>query len=184
MRWVLCFFYLSVTGFCYAQKPIHANYRKNVLISELLNGDSLVYYQCHVESAQQELRTSSGHTLQSSSKNLSITEKFVLRKVDEAYTLHHFVSGLTICPNRRFSGLKFKEKKYWEFFYSKSKSLTESDLKILFSIEEIGREANEYNFAVSTENRNQVILLKGNKAKQMGLPEGVLLSRLFQKQAD
>jgi hypothetical protein len=140
-----------------------------------------VYYQCHVEAAEQELRTASGHTLNSVSKNFSITEKFVLHKKDGNYQLSHYVSVLTMCPNRRFSGLKFKEKSYWEFFYKESKKLTERELKSLEVIENIGKEANEYDFAITTKNRNQVILLSGKSAKQLGLADAILIARLFKE---
>lgn len=140
-----------------------------------------MYYQCHVEAAEQELRTASGHTLNSVSKNFSITEKFVLQKKDGNYRLSHYVSVLTMCPNRRFSGLKFKEKSYWEFLYKESKQLTERDLKSLEAIESIGKEANEYDFAITTKNRNQVILLSGKNAKQLGLADAILIARLFKE---
>ncbi|MBL7902192.1 MAG: hypothetical protein JNK73_09370 [Bacteroidia bacterium] len=140
-----------------------------------------MYYQCHVEAAEQELRTASGHTLNSISKNFSITEKFVLHKKDGNYHLSHYVSVLTMCPNRRFSGLKFKEKSYWEFFYKESKELTERELQSLEAIENIGKEANEYDFAITTKNRNQVILLSGKNAKQLGLADAILIARLFKE---
>jgi hypothetical protein len=138
-----------------------------------------VYYQCHVEAAEQELRTASGHTLNSVSKNFSITEKFVLYKQNGYYRLTHFVSVLTMCPNRRFSGLKFKEKTYWEFFYKETKQLNEREMKSLEGIENIGKDANEYDFAITTKNRNQVIILAGKNAKQLGLPEAILIAKLF-----
>jgi hypothetical protein len=138
-----------------------------------------VYYQCHVEAVEQELRTASGHTLTSVSKNLSITEKFVLHKQNGNYVLKHFVSVLTMCPNRRFSGLKFKEKAYWEFFYKESKLLSEKEVKGLEAIEDVGKDANEYDFAISTKNRNQVIILGGKNAKQLGLADAILIAKLF-----
>jgi hypothetical protein len=167
---------------CYhfpAQNSSSSSTEKNKWLHKLSNGDSLVYYQCHIEAAEQELKTASGHTLNSVAKNLSITEKFVLYKLNNVYTLTHYVSVLTMCPNRRFSGLKFREKAYWEFFYKESKALFDKDLQILTAIENIGKEANEYDFAISTENSNQVIILGGTKAKQLGLPKGILLSKVF-----
>ncbi len=149
------------------------------MLAKLTEGDSLVYYQCHVEAAEQELRTASGHTLNSVSKNFSITEKFILYRQNENYRLTHFVSVLTMCPNRRFSGLKFKEKNYWEFLYKESKLLTEKEIKSLEMLENIGKEANEYDFAITTKNRNQLIVLGGKDAKQLGLPDAILISTLF-----
>jgi len=177
---LLIFLWFAVV--CYhfpAQNSSSSPIEENTWLHKLSNGDSLVYYQCHVESAEQELKTASGHTLHSVAKNLSITEKFVLYKHNNVYTFTHYVSVLTMCPNRRFSGLKFREKAYWEFFYKESKALSDKDLHILGALEQIGKEANEYDFAISTENNNQVIILGGTKAKQLGLPSGLLLSKVF-----
>lgn len=154
------------------------------MLAKLAEGDSLVYYQCHVEAAEQELRTASGHTLNSVSKNFSITEKFILYRQNENYRLTHFVSVLTMCPNRRFSGLKFKEKNYWEFLYKESKLLSEKEIKSLEMLEKIGKEANEYDFAITTKNRNQLIVLGGKNAKQLGLPDAILISTLFKGKAE
>ncbi len=181
MKIFACMLLVLKTWFTFAQIGSTPLQNKNTLLFKLADGDSMIYYQCHVEAAEQELRTASGHTLNSTAKNLSITEKFVLRKQNGAYTLTHFVSVLTMCPNRRFSGLKFKEKAYWEFFYKESKTLSEKDLLILEGIEAIGKEANEYDFAISTQNNNQIIVLSGSQSKQLGLPNGLLLSKVFKK---
>jgi hypothetical protein len=179
MKTFACLLLVFMTCFIFAQETSAPLHNKSTLLFKLANGDSIIYYQCHVEAAEQELRTASGHTLNSAAKNLSITEKFVLRKQNGTYTLTHFVSALTMCPNRRFSGLKFKEKAYWEFFYKESKTLSEKDLLILEGIETIGKEANEYDYAISTKNNNQVIVLSGSQSKQLGLPNGLLLSKVF-----
>ncbi len=163
----------------YIQAQNTPDKQQNTLLANLVDGDSLVYYQCHVEAAEQELRTASGHTLNSVSKNFSITEKFVLYKQNGNYTLNYFVSVLTMCPNRRFSGLKFKEKSYWEFNFKASKTLVQKELKSLEGLEKIGKDATEYDFAITKQNRNQLILLSGKKAKQLGLPETALISSLF-----
>jgi len=183
MKSLLCFLILT-KALLFSAQSSGTSPDKNSLLHQLLEGDSLVYYQCHVESAAQELRTASGHTLNSVAKSLSITEKFVLYRKDGKYVLSHFVSVLTMCPNRRFSGLKFKEKEYWEFCYKESKPLSDKALRSLGLMEEIGKEANEYDYAISTKNRNQLIILGGKKAKQLGLPENILISKLFKIQGE
>jgi len=179
MRVVLSLLLAINSSFFYSQNLAKKLSQSTTFLNELNNGDSVVYYQCHIESAQQELITASGQTLSSVSKNMSITEKFVLHKSDNNYELTRFVSVLTMCPNRRFSGLKFGEKAYWEFYFKESKTLSGDDLKALDAIENIGKEANEYDFAISIKNSNQVIILSGNKAKQLGLSDQLLLSKLF-----
>ncbi len=151
----------------------------STFIDKLQTGDSILYYQCHIESAQQELQTASGQTLQSHPKQLSITEKFVLIKKENSYTLQHYVSSFTTCPNRRFSGLKFSEKPYWEFAFKNSKDIHENAIKSLRTLENSGKEANEYNLAITAQNNNQIIILFGKKEKQLGIKEGVFISKLL-----
>jgi len=172
----LCATLLTHLGI-YAQGP---NSIQNNFLDQLAVGDSMVYYQCHVESAQQELRTASGQTLQTHAKAISITEKFVLMRQENSFTLRHYVSSFTTCPNRRFSGLKFGEKKYWEFAFRSSMELNEKALKGLRRIEDSGKAANEYDLAITVQNTNQVIILLGKKEKQIGIKEGLLLSKLIE----
>lgn len=153
----------------------------NSLLKKLKSGDSLVYYQCHVESIAQQLTTASGQTLTGNSNNSSITEKLVVIKSGNSYFAKHYSSPLTICPNRRFSGLKVKERAYWEFKLEKEFPLNDNGIKALLAIERIGKEANEYDFVISKYNKNQVIILGETKFKQLGIEGNYVLSKLLQE---
>ena len=52
----------------------------NSILKNLNVGDSITYYQCHVEEAVQQLSTASGQTLTGKPQRYTITEKFVVKK--------------------------------------------------------------------------------------------------------
>ena len=153
----------------------------NNLLKKLKEGDSLIYYQCHVEALTQQLTTASGQTLSGVSNNLSITEKLVVRKIGGKYSVSHFSSPLTVYPNRKFSGLKVKEKPYWEFKLEKNFPLSVNGARALAAIEKIGKEANEYDFVISRYNKNQVIIKSNAAFKQLGIDGNYVLSKLLQE---
>jgi hypothetical protein len=169
------------TSTLFSQNPNRTKIAGSTLLGKLKIADSLVYYQCHVDSASQLLYTASGQTLSSKSKNISITEKFVLFKTEQGYFMRRYSSPLTILPNRRFSGLKFGEKPYWEFRFESAMDLDETQVKILQAIELNGREATEYDYPVTLANTNQLIVLYGKKLKQLNLERNHLLSKLYKK---
>ena len=83
------------------------------ILKNLKDGDSLIYYQCHVEEATQQLSTASGQTLTGKAQKYSITEKYVIKKNESNYSVNYYTSSLTVFPNKKFSGLKIREKSYW-----------------------------------------------------------------------
>ncbi|MBK9285756.1 MAG: hypothetical protein IPM51_15780 [Sphingobacteriaceae bacterium] len=152
---------------------------KHTMIAELTSPDSLVFYQCHVESATQELKTSGGQTLQTAPQKYSITEKIIVYLTDSVYRAKYFVSSMVILPNRRFSGLKIKERKYWNFKLVSEKTLNERDLKILGAIQLKGKEPTEYDFAITKYNTNQVIIKKTKEFKQLVIEGDYILSKII-----
>jgi hypothetical protein len=174
---ILFFLFSGFIGF--AQNTDSLIQNSNSLLKKLKSGDSLVYYQCHVEALTQQLTTASGQTLTGNSNNCSITEKLVVKKVGNTYLVNHYSSPLTICPNRKFSGLKVKERGYWEFKFEKEFTLNERGIRTLLAIEKIGKEANEYDFVISKYNQNQVIILGQTKFKQLGIEGNYVLSKLL-----
>lgn len=154
---------------------------QKTMIARLVPGDSLVFYQCHVESAEQQLTTAGGQTLNMAPQKYSITEKFVVKRSVGSYSVKHFISSLTNLPNRKFSGLKIREKKYWNFKMLRDEVLDEKDLKILGAIELKGHEPSEYEFAVTRDDPNQVIIRQGKNFKQLvGIGEHRLSKLLFE----
>jgi hypothetical protein len=151
------------------------------ILKNLKDGDSVTYYQCHVEEATQQLSTASGQTLTGKPQKYTITEKFVLKKKEQILTVVYYASSLTVFPNKKFSGLKIREKSYWEFKKEKTFSLTEKDLKILLALEKKGREAIEYDYAITKYNTNQLIIKFGKDFKQLVIDGNYILSKLLGK---
>jgi hypothetical protein len=148
------------------------------LLGSLGRGDSVIFYQCHVEEATQHISTASGQTFTSSPEKYSITEKYVIIKDSIGYRAKHFISSLVILPNRKFSGLKIREKPYWNFKKEKEFPLTENDLKVLLALESKGREANEYDFTISKYTTNQIIIKKKKDFKQLVIDGNYVISKL------
>lgn len=149
------------------------------ILSTLNSKDSIVYYQCHVEEATQQLSTASGQTFTSSPQKYSITEKFVIVKDSVGYKARYYISSLTLLPNRKFSGLKIREKPYWNFKKEKEQMLNDKDLKTLVALENKGREATEYDFTISKYTSNQLIITKRKNFKQLVIDGNYVLSKLL-----
>lgn len=149
------------------------------MIANLKSGDSLVYYQCHVEEVSQQLSTTSGQTLNTAPQKYSITEKFVIYKLNQDYKAVQYVSSMIILPNRKFSGLKIREKEYWNFKKVQDHVLGEKNLKLLAALELKGKEPNEYGFAIDKYNPNQVIIRQGKDFRQLNIEGSYLVSKLI-----
>lgn len=151
------------------------------LLSRLNGGDSLTYYQCHVEEAVQQLSTASGQTLVGQPQKYSITEKYVLKKRGTTYYVDYYTSSLTIFPNRRFSGLKIREKAYWEFKKEKQFELDHKALRVLIALEKQGREATEYDYPITRYTTNQLIIRQRKNFKQLVIDGNYVISKLILK---
>jgi hypothetical protein len=152
---------------------------KSSLFYNLAKGDSIVVYQCHVEKASTTLQTASGQTITGTEQMSSITEKFVILKTDAGFELRYFTSDLNVLPNRKFSGLKIREKDYWHFTFVKQSVLSEDGIKALTTLETKGREAIEYDFAISRYTTNQIIFKKQKNFKQLVYDQAYLISNLL-----
>lgn len=149
------------------------------ILSTLKSKDSIVYYQCHVEEATQQLSTASGQTFTGSPQKYSITEKFVIVKDSVGYKARYYISSMILLPNRKFSGLKIREKPYWNFKKEKEQMLSDKDLKTLVALENKGREATEYDFTISKYTTNQLIIKKRKNFKQLLIDGNYVLSKLL-----
>lgn len=152
---------------------------KQTMIAGLKSGDSLVYYQCHVETVQQDLQTAGGQTLSTAPEKCSITEKYIVMNNNGTYRVKYYISSMVALPNRRFSGLKIREKKYWNFKNLKDTTITENGVKLLAAIELKGKEPTEYDFAITKYTTNQIIIKKGKKFRQLVIEGDHILSKLI-----
>ncbi len=153
----------------------------NSILKNLKVGDSLTYYQCHVEEATQQLTTASGQTLTGKQQKYTITEKYVVQKNADGYSAKYYAATLAVFPNRKFSALKIREKPYWGFKKEKEFTLSEKDLKYLVAIEKKGKEAIEYDYAITKYNTNQLIIKAGKNFKQLVIDGNYVLSKLLGK---
>jgi len=142
-------------------------------------GDSITYYQCHVEEAVQQITTASGQTLTGKPDRYSITEKYVIRKTSSGYSVNYYSSAMTAFPNRRFSGLKVRERPYWLFKYEKTFVLNDHDIKVLLAFEKKGREAIEYDYAITKYTTNQLIIKHKKNFKQLVIDGNYVLSKMI-----
>lgn len=167
---------ITLCGHAFSQtSEIHAK----TMLARLKAGDSLTYYQCHVEEAVQQMTTASGQTLTGKSQKYSITEKYVLYKTEAGYSVNYYSSSLNVFPNRKFSGLKIRERSYWNFKKEKSFDLNEQDVKILLALENKGREAMEYDYAINKYNTNQLIIKQKKDFKQLVIEGDYFVSKLI-----
>jgi len=166
-------------AFCFSQSTDSSIVKGSAFLNKLKQGDSVTYYQCHVEEATQQLSTVSGQTLTGTRQKYSITEKFVVKLNAENYVADYYSSSLVVFPNRKFSGLKIREKPYWEFKKEKTIILKERDLKVFVLMEIKGREATEYDYPVSKYTTNQLIIKSKKNFKQLVIDGGFVISKLL-----
>jgi hypothetical protein len=179
MKALICIFTL-ISGFTlFAQTGNAVSIPEESLLKDLKTGDSLVFYQCHVEEAVQQMQTASGQTLTGNSQKYSITEKFVLVKQENGYAVNYYTSSLNVFPNRKFSGLKIRERPYWDFKKEKSFVLKDQDLKVFLALEKKGREAIEYDFAITRYTTNQIIIKQKKNFRQLVIDGNYVISRLI-----
>ena len=63
MKNVIVCFLVLIYSFGNSQSINFPDHFKKTMIAKLQSGDSLTYYQCHVDSASQELTTASGQKI-------------------------------------------------------------------------------------------------------------------------
>jgi len=167
-------FFLFLALFSLAQEPV-IKFPDHLLKTEIVNlknGDSLIYYQCHVDEAYQQVVKENGEIFQGAKKPISITEKFVLINENGKYHLKYFTSTYTNLPNRKFAYLKLsKEKSYWDFRKVKDLYLSEHDVLMFAAIEGKSHEATEYDFPVTKYTTNALII-KNKKVMKHVVVEG------------
>jgi hypothetical protein len=178
MKAWLFVFVLGILNYTQAQTDT-VRIPESSLLFKLSSGDSLYYYQCHVEEAVQQLSTVSGQTLTGKPQKYSISEKFVVIKELSGYRVNYYSSSITAYPNRKFSGLKIREKSYWEFKFEKCFKLSDDGLKALLALERKGHEATEYDFTISKYNSNQLIIKHKKNFKQLVIEGTYTLTKLL-----
>lgn len=161
----------------YSQTVKFPEHLKKTQIAKLQSGDSLTYYQCHVDSASQEITTSGGQKIKSKKKKITLTEKFVVRKLDSIYTCKYFTSSITNYPNKKFPYLTLTEVKNWEFEIKKTKPLTIEETLLIAALETKTHSIIHYELNINKTCPNELIIMGKNINEQFIIEGNYLLSK-------
>lgn len=145
------------------------------MLAKLITGDSLIYYQCRVVDANIQVNTGN-QQIESKKQQITITEKFVISLKENTYSIRYYTSGLTTFPNRRFSGLKIREKAYWNFSFRSERYLEGKEVQFLALLQTSGREAIEYDFAITKHTTNQIIIKQKKNFEQLLIKDKLSIS--------
>ncbi len=148
---------------------------QNTMIAKLQTGDSLVYYQCRVIDADVQVTTGT-QQIESKKQQITITERFVIGLKDSTYSIRYYTSGLTIFPNKRFSGLKIRQKAYWNFTFRNERTLETKEVQFLALLQNSGRETTEYDFGLTKYTTNQIIIKQKKNFEQLLIKEKLSIS--------
>lgn len=175
--YIILFFY---SGFLNAQESVAVKFPEHLLkttVVSLKANDSLIYYQCHVDQASQQIVKENGEVITGAKKSISITEKFVIINENGKYRLKYYTSTYSNMPNRKFAYLKLVEKKYWDFKLVKDIYLSERDVLMFAAIEGKSHEATEYDFPITKYNTNALIITNKKIMKHVIVEGGYLLKK-------
>ncbi len=148
-------------------------------IAALKSGDSLVYYQCHVDEASQEIITSTGQKITAKKKRLTITEKFVIHKLDSVYNCKYFTSSVTNYPNKKFPYLTLTEVQNWDFELKKNKGLTSQEVLVVAALETKTHSIVHYELNINKTCPNEIIICSKKDKEQFMVEGNYLLSKLL-----
>lgn len=152
---------------------------KNTQIAKLKTGDSLIYYQCHLDSASQEIITSGGQNIKTKKKRITLTEKFIIYKTDSIYSCKYSTSSITNYPNKKFPYLKLKETDSWEFETKKTKKLTTEDIHLIAALETKMHCITHYELNINKTCPNEIIIMGKNVNEQFIVEGNYFLSKII-----
>jgi hypothetical protein len=170
---IIVFFKFSLD----AQTVKFPEHLKKTQIAKLQSGDSLTYYQCHVDSASQEITTSGGQKIKSKKNKITLTEKFIIHKSDSVYTCKYFTSPITNYPNKKFPYLTLTEVKNWEFEIKKTKSLSIEETLVIAALETKTHSIVHYELNINKTCPNELIVIGKNVNEQFIIEGNYLLSK-------
>ena len=171
---IFCFSYAK------AQESVAVKFPEHLLktcVVGLKAGDSLLYYQCHVDVAAQQIVKSNGEIITGPKKSISITDKFVIINENGKYHLKYYTSTYSNMPNRKFAYLKLVEKSYWDFKLTKDVYLSEHDVLMFAAIENKSHETTEYDFPINKYNTNALIITNKKIMKHVIVEGNYLLKK-------
>lgn len=146
-------------------------------IAKLKQGDSLTYYQCHVDSAFTEMTLSNGQKVKTKKKRITVTEKYVINLKDSIYTVKYYIAGFNSYPNKKFPYLTLTETDTWNFNHKKTTDLNMQEVLLFAALETRTHNIVHMELNVNKTCPNEVII-KGRNINEQYIVEGsYLLSR-------
>lgn len=179
MRYIFLILTVGCNIISYAQTIVFPEHLQKAYISKIQNNDSIVYYQCHVDEACQELTTSSGQKISSKKKKLTITEKFIITKQDSLYTCKYYASSVTNYPNKKFPYLTLTEVANWGFDLQKTKTLNTQEVLLIAAMETKTHDIVHYELNINKTCPNQIIVCYKKDREQYLVEGDYLLSKLL-----
>lgn len=152
---------------------------KKTNIAKLQNGDSLTYYQCHVDSASQEITTSNGRKINTKKKRITLTEKFVLIKKDSVYICKYSNSSITNYPNKKFPYLTLTEVKNWEFEVKQTKQLSSQEIQMIAALETKTHSIVHFELNINKTCPNELIIMGKHVNEQFIVEGNYLMSKII-----
>lgn len=178
MRFVLLFYFLLVL--LSPEKSFAINFPPHFSkteIAKLKQGDSLTYYQCHVDSAFTEMTLSNGQKVKTKKKRITLTEKFVINLKDSMYTVKYYIAGFNNYPNKKFPYLTIKETDTWYFEHKKTTNLSMQEVLLFAALETKTHNIVHMELNINKTCPNEVII-KGKNVNEQFIVEGnYLLSK-------
>ncbi len=161
----------------FSQVTVFPEHLKKTNIAKLQKGDSLTYYQCHVDSASQEITTSNGRKINTKKKRITLTEKFVILKKDSIYICKYSNSSITNYPNKKFPYLTLTEVKNWEFEVKQTKQLTVQETLLIAALETKTHAIVHFELNINKTCPNELIIIGKNINEQFIIEGNYLLSK-------
>lgn len=180
MKKIIYIFFIFIANVVSAQESVSVKFPEHLLkttVVSLKAKDSLIYYQCHVDQASQQIVKENGEVITGAKKSISITEKFVIINENGKYRLKYYTSTYSNMPNRKFAYLKLVEKKNWDFKMVKDIYLSEHDVLMFAAIENKSHEAIEYDFPINKYNTNALIITNKKIMKHVIVEGDYLLKK-------
>jgi hypothetical protein len=177
MKYILSILTFIVCPALFSQTATFPEHLKKTNIAKLQSGDSLTYYQCHVDSASQEITTSNGRKINIKKKRITLTEKFVIHKKDSIYICKYSNSSITNYPNKKFPYLTLTEVKNWEFEVKQIKQLSLQETQMIAALETKTHSIIHFELNINKTCPNELIIIGKNINEQFIIEGNYLLSK-------
>lgn len=146
-----------------------AYFNPKSLLYNLSETDTVIVYQCLYREAAEG--SSEEYNVPAGGKAYTQSYKTVICQKNGFWFAYTYTTAIQDQPNRKFSGLKIRERPYWQFKGGAVFEPSVWQLRTLEKLERTGREAMEYDYPVTKHSRNQLIIKRRKKYIQLILDD-------------